>query len=41
MTFGAHSRFGMVASADGAATQAGTTAVRLGRARGRNPLRQC
>jgi|GEM_PF-1735447 len=41
MTFGAHSRFGMVASADGVATQAGTTAAWLGRARGRNPLRQC
>ena len=29
MTFGAHSLFGMVVSADGAATQAGVTAVRL------------
>ena len=41
MTFGTHSLFGMVASADGAATQAGATALRLGRAPGRNPLRQC
>ena len=30
MTFGAHSRFGMVASADGVATQAGTHILALG-----------